>query len=97
MLSRNENKQIILEEIHYNVVTGPDFLLVKCYDCKSLFVLVKLKRIYSSVYDWLNRRNANLWGEQAINSWNKDESLLNFYAVYQAGVAKIQYNNSIPI
>ena len=51
MLSRNENKQIILEEIHYNVVTGPDFLLVKCYDCKSLFVLVKLKRIYSSVYD----------------------------------------------
>ena len=29
MLSRNENKQIILEEIHYNVETGTDFRLKK--------------------------------------------------------------------
>ena len=45
MLSRNENKQIILEEIHYNVETGTDFRLLKCcyLRYKSQFVLPKFK------------------------------------------------------
>lgn len=99
MISRNENKQIILEEIHYNVETGTDFRLLKCcyLRYKSLFVLPKFKAGLFTDYMIWNWWNTNLCGEQAINSWNMDEYLLNFYTVYQAGVAKVQYDNSILI
>lgn len=51
MLTRNENKQIVLEEsslLHCHL----DFLLVKCYDyCKSLFVLAKFKADLFTLYE----------------------------------------------